>query len=230
MATTLSGLVLYIPLTFYQVRWACYAETLGILPLTMLLAVLLPKLAVLQVAFLRTLLRVGIIVLFCVGSFLLPAELSTVTDHNQASAESAYIVSDYRNALSFLGHFPPGTVLGNIDIGPAILYYTNHQVIATPYHRNSAGMLFYFAVMTTATDADAYRQLLSRNVDYIVIFPGSTELEPAARPRDDIFYNRLAAGKYPSWLRPLSLAGGPTGGFAIFAVTKPDSTEGTAGH
>ncbi len=100
----------------------------------------------------------------------------------------------------------PRTLLAWVDFGPQLLYETKHNVVATPYHRNSAGVLYWYDVMTIEDDTAAYDLIRKRNINMILICPrGSENTMLAAVKEKNNFYNRLKAGYYPEWLQPISL-------------------------
>jgi hypothetical protein len=88
-----------------------------------------------------------------------------------------------------------------MDYGPEILYRTPHQVIATPYHRNDAGILFNYRVMTAADEKQAQVIISERQVDLIILTPESAEKSVYnAGQNPPAFYNQLLEGQVPPWL------------------------------
>jgi hypothetical protein len=96
-----------------------------------------------------------------------------------------------------------GRVMAPIDLGPAILAETNHDVFAAPYHRNNDGNLAMLTLML-APPPVAHQMLSDRNVDYVVICrtaPNRTIIERAP----DGLEARLARGETPEFLEPIDL-------------------------
>lgn len=88
-----------------------------------------------------------------------------------------------------------------MDYGPEILYRTQHQVIATPYHRNDAGILFNHRVMTAANPEEALKAISQRPVDLVILTPQfSDKVVYNAAQNPDIFYNQLLNRQIPGWL------------------------------
>jgi hypothetical protein len=61
---------------------------------------------------------------------------------------------------------PAGLVLGHIDIGPAMLLNTHHQVLMAPYHRADRGIVEGFKLMATPL-GEAEKLLRARGVRYL---------------------------------------------------------------
>lgn len=108
-------------------------------------------------------------------------------------------------AVVALEALPPGVVLAQIDLGPAILVHTSHKIVAAGYHRAPAGII-------AATDAFLGGEVAMRrvaeqfHVDYVVICP-----RWIAQGRDGApsFARQLADGRSVGWLQPISLSDGP---------------------
>lgn len=215
------GSIIFVALTCYQIRWAAYAETVLIFPLTMLLAQLLERIRLFALKPLsKMILSITITLLFflffpLLGGWLLP---------DSAKAEQALPPVLVTPATAFLTD-PAGLgstskiILAAIDFGPEILYRTPHKVLATPYHRNSSGILFAHAVMSATQDSTAFALLKERHVNLILLYPASHEqllFNPTNNPAT--LYARLLDGEYPTWLQPLSLSADLKEHFIIFQV------------
>jgi hypothetical protein len=114
----------------------------------------------------------------------------------------------------------PTTILAAADFGPELLYRTPHRVIATPYHRNSAGILAAWRMMTAPSDDEARVGLRARGVGLIVLCPGGLHEAAFARTGSaDTFYRRLLQGRAPAWLREVPLGPDLGARFRLFEVT-----------
>jgi hypothetical protein len=209
--TFIYGSIMFSILALYQSRWAAYAEIISIIPTVLLLSCVLQRMQKVQQAELLIVLRVLVITFFClapivIGTALLP----------ERSSEPKTITK----AVDFLNQLDrTSTILTDNDFGPEILYRTRHQVIATPYHRNGAGIMFGYHVMTAETDQEAFELLRMRKVDYILLYPESSEKVIYLNTKSqDTFYRRLLAGQYPLWLRPLILPPELAGEIIIYKV------------
>jgi hypothetical protein len=98
------------------------------------------------------------------------------------------------------------TILGSANFGPEILYRTNHKVLGTLHHRNSAGILDSVKILGGADEALVRRLIRERRVDLIVLCPGSgSDGYLLGRDGGPIFYRRLENGEIPDWLREVKL-------------------------
>src|SRR6202000_3295322 len=62
------------------------------------------------------------------------------------------------STIASLKALPKGRVMATIDLGPAILAETDHEVFAAPYHRNNDGNLAMLKLMV-AQPASAEQML-----------------------------------------------------------------------
>jgi hypothetical protein len=110
-------------------------------------------------------------------------------------------------------------VLAFIDFGPEILYRTGHSVYSIPTGRFQPGFTAGYGIMT-ATDPEEARLLIEKaGVDLIVVCPGSPagtmySIESEA----PTFYELLAEGEAPSFVRPLPLPDAAAAHFKVFAA------------
>lgn len=196
------GAVIFVGLTLYQIRWVAYAEILLLLPTGFVLAGGLKYLDAVKRPLLRSVARVVLLAFLAMGSYLavyLPAAQNLATFDKGDSGELPKMDR-------FLNRYnQPQTILTDIDFGPQILYETRHSVIATPYHRNSSGILYLRDVLASHTDEGALALLRERNVNLLLMTKtgnptilGGTE--PGIR-----FNDRILTGNYPRWLLPVTL-------------------------
>ena len=108
-----------------------------------------------------------------------------------------------------------------------LLYRTPYSVIATPYHRNGAGIIDAHAALT-AGEPEAARQILeARGIDLVLLCPQPVEemffsLRPGRAARGRTLYARLLTGRTPGWLHPVTLPPDLAARFKLFAV-RPDA-------
>ncbi|MEO6841788.1 MAG: hypothetical protein ABI192_13595 [Bradyrhizobium sp.] len=98
---------------------------------------------------------------------------------------------------------PKGRVMAPIDLGPAILAETSHDVFAAPYHRNDDGNLAMLKLML-APPAVARQMLYDRQVDYLVVcraVPNQNIIERAPDGLEAL----LVRGEVPTFLEPIDL-------------------------
>jgi hypothetical protein len=105
--------------------------------------------------------------------------------------------------VASLKRLPKGRVMAPVDLGPAILAETGHEVFAAPYHRNNDGIAALLKLMLAPLPTA--RQILSdRHVDYVVTCSATPDLNIVKLAPDGL-EARLAAGETPDFLEPLHL-------------------------
>jgi hypothetical protein len=100
------------------------------------------------------------------------------------------------------------------------MYRTPHETIATPYHRNKAGILDDFHVMEAQDDAEAEAILRRRGVTLILVCPTLDESETyydVGTP--GTLYERLLENRPPGWLKPVELPASLREDFQLWAVS-----------
>ncbi len=222
------GLALFLPLAFYQLRVVPYAEFLLMLPYTALMMRLLGAFGlspgggeaaaaprdpsiVLAVA------RAAVVVAFALWFLLLAAVIPGPTAANGAADCPETAMARYLGE-AFRG--PPRRILGFVDFGPEILYRTRHEVVATPYHRNT-GLLDTYDVFSATDDRTARQIVERRGIDLVLICSLNAEaaryLAPDGAPT---LYRRLDEGEPPGWLRALPLPAPLGDAYRLFEVTE----------
>jgi hypothetical protein len=108
-------------------------------------------------------------------------------------------------------------ILTHIDFGAEILYRTRHEVIGTPYHRNSPGIVDTYEIMTAGTDQEALRLIRKRGIDLLLLCPKSRESVFYSKPEQaSTFYQRLLDNTVPGWLRKVELPSDLSSSFLLF--------------
>jgi hypothetical protein len=97
---------------------------------------------------------------------------------------------------------PPGLIFGALELGPSLLAFTPHSVIAAGYHRADKAIVFEEAVMRGSTDA-ARARLAERDVAYVM-----TCTDFPAYPDPRAFYNALLNDTVGPWLEAVDLPPG----------------------
>ncbi len=135
---------------------------------------------------------------------------SSVGNTSTAAPKTCFAQSDY----SFLRSLPKGYVLNALNIGPAILVFTDHSVVGGNYHRNGDAILDIQRFF--ASKEDKAREIISRRqTGYVAICnnqPDASSLETLR----DFMEIRLLAGKSPHWLERISPEGD---NLLVFRVT-----------
>jgi hypothetical protein len=115
-------------------------------------------------------------------------------------------------AFRALNAVPKGVMLNQFTIGANVLVWTEHSVLAGPYHRDVAGTMTMIQAMRTSPDAA--RSIVTRSVaDYVLICPGLPETRfyashaaEGVAPEQTLSW-QLAEGAHPTWLDPVAIEG-----------------------
>jgi hypothetical protein len=214
--------VIFILVAFYQIRWTVYAQILLIIPMTALMILLRQKGP--KAGFLKTLKNTSIVFIFCMG-FLILGLLAEVIFKKADSEKSSQKVSLIRMCkyLDETEQFQKGNcrILTYIDYGAEILYRTPYEVIGTPYHRNSAGILDTYDIMTADTDKKAHEIVQKRKINLILLGPESSESKVYSKSEQtSTFLQRLREGIIPNWLKKIELPSDLSSSFLLFETTE----------
>ncbi|HLG83903.1 MAG TPA: hypothetical protein VKY22_23060 [Bradyrhizobium sp.] len=106
--------------------------------------------------------------------------------------------------VASLKQLSKGRVMAPIDLGPAILLETNHEVFAAPYHRNNDGNLALLKLMLAPPSA-AHQMMLDRHVDYVVICQTEPNQSIIRRAPEGLEAT-LARGEAPDFLERIDIA------------------------
>jgi hypothetical protein len=223
-ATVAVALLAFLPLTFYQVRWATYAEAFLVWPYAAGIAWLLTR-------FTRAERRAGVVLrpLLILAALFWPLLLGKALPEQKI--ESAGRACPLDRLAAVLNRTPgPQTLLAYADYGAELLYRTPHSVLSIPNHRPQPGFAATWRILT-ATDEGAARAELTRfGVDRILLCPSATERALFAVPgaQQPTLYQRLADGQPPFWLRPLPLERDLAVEARLFEVIRPSDRTAAA--
>lgn len=216
------GAAVFVPLSFYQIRWSSYAEVLLILPYADLAAVMVRRLTALFPAPIVGVIRPFLFIAVCIWVFI-PGAFVESSANDRSIAESKRkrcpinVLSQTLNDPSGLGRNPK-TVLAVINFGSEILYRTRHSVLAIPNHRPQPGLAASHQIMTATDYADSRQLLADNRVDLVAICLGPPEswfYDTGQSGRT--LYQALSEGAPPAFLTPVPLPI-EAGGFRLFTV------------
>lgn len=228
------GLLIFISLTIFQTRWAYYSGALALFPVTLLLNTITDFLKTKLPSFWTKVVRLFLIILLTIGFLILTAILSSTKSFASETAppqklpnlEKANVSRSLLPLCRFLSQKFPHTqrIATFIDFGPEILYRTQHEVIATPYHRNSAGILAVYHLFNAEQDEDALRIIHERNITLLLI---QKHFAPAhfCQNKSTTLFNHLLSLEPPSWLHPVELPADLADTFLLFEVQPETPTE-----
>lgn len=220
-------------LALWQQRWTGYAQIAALPALTVLVALLLARLDSDRPG--RAALRAMIVLTVCFGFLLTGGLLSPGTVAATADCPRPTVARHLAKAYP-----EPHTILSYIYAGPALLYFSPHRVIATPYHRNleaieeTANVLgegrFLKLQSETASVGSAsasfppgrilspHEGVTERKVDLLLICPGEAESGRYTTSANTL-HSRLDRDEIPSWLRRVSLPDG-LGDWRLYEVIR----------
>ncbi|MHA1536034.1 MAG: hypothetical protein ACTSUD_00630 [Alphaproteobacteria bacterium] len=219
------GAALFLPIALSQLRAAAYPVLLVLPAFAVMLTRLLARVEGGAVGPLRPL-RAGAGGLAILGFLALPPALGLALPGEATPSAGAKVSCKLPGMARFLAD-PKGrggrqtTLLAAADFGPELLYRTPHRVIATPYHRNSAGILAAHEILVAAGDEQARAGLRARGVGLILLCPGGLHEAAFADTRSaDTFYRRLVRGRTPAWLREVPLSDNLGARFRLFELIR----------
>lgn len=201
-ATVALALLAFVPLAFYQVRWATYAQAFLVWPYAAGVAWLLGRVSGAAPDRAAVLLRPLIIVAALFWPLAVGAALP------QQTIESTRHVCPLDRLAVVLNRATPApqTLLAYADYGSELLYRTPHAVLSIPNHRPQPGFAATHRILTSTDEQAARAELARFGVDWILLCPsaeGWLFAVPAATA--PTLYQRLADGEAPDWLRPVPL-------------------------
>jgi hypothetical protein len=127
----------------------------------------------------------------------IPAQASSVA---RIAASSCAIPEN----AGILRALPNGEIHAPLDIGPQLLYETQHSVVATGHHRGQNAMRTVIETFTGSPES-ARATLAARGTRYIAMCPDLIEPARYKAAAPDGFMAGLAAGRTPDWLEPVQV-------------------------
>jgi hypothetical protein len=195
------GIVTLAALTgfsFWQVRGTAGAMLLAAPVFAASLTILLPGFASA-----RNLLLLSIVAsplcLLTVGIWAKPLLVSIFKPEEIGDPTPCRSLSD----VAFLKRLPKGRVMAPLDLGPAILAETDHDVFAGPYHRNNDGNAALIKLMLAPLPTA--RQIISdHRVNYVITCSAAPDLNIIKLAPEGL-EARLGRGETPDFLERLDL-------------------------
>lgn len=140
------------------------------------------------------------------GQLLTPKAKSDGKRHASAASFARNCLN--RDTIAELQQIEPSTLVTPIDIGPSLLFWTHHSVVATGHHRNNAAMADAInSFINPPEKAEAY--VRRQQADFVVFCPAAVDAHNYARANKDGLMARLLADKPPAWLEKVPFPGKP---------------------
>jgi hypothetical protein len=210
--------LVYIPLSFNEVRWADYSVILMLPGYTWLIATLMKYVTDTYKGKGAGLIRV----LILVGSamiFILPEVIFGENEKIDKTPNCPLIpVSGYLSNPATWGN-RPRNLLAFTDFGPELLYRTPHSIFSIPSHRYHSGFNDSYQIMSATDDAQALQLVKDRQIDLILICPDGHENNfYASEDGTEILHQRLSSNNAPAWMEQIKLPDDLAGSFKLYKV------------
>jgi hypothetical protein len=142
----------------------------------------------------------------------------TAIDNRTAGRDVEPVLCNRQSDYAYLAKLPKANIFNAINNGPAILVFTDHNVVGGNYHRNGNAILDIQRFFASEQDI-AFKIIKRRNTDYVMMC--DIGLDPAIDPQNaKLMGPRLLKGDLPEWLEKIS----PTG--ADVMIYRFDKTAG----
>ncbi|RVT43653.1 hypothetical protein [Sphingobium algorifonticola] len=192
--------------SLFVMRALSIANLMALPGLAMLMLLLLPKAQALRTAWGRVLATAALCGLTPIGISALAASLLPGEPADSATGQAGDNCTGQAQ-LQHLAALPRGTIMAPMDISPYLLAFTPHAVVATPHHRNEAGMRAVIRTFMGGAD-DARAILMRHRIAYLAYCPGRAEIDSYARHNPAGFMQLLLTGPVPTWLERVPTAPG----------------------
>lgn len=136
----------------------------------------------------------------------------TLTNYENRVGDSKACTSP--EALRTLRAAPAGIVLNQFALGAGVLVWTDHSVLAAPYHRDVEGTMTVIQALRTGPE-QARDTVIGSVADYVLVCPATPETTFYARNAvegvapDETLSARLGRGDVPDWLTPVDIGASP---------------------
>jgi hypothetical protein len=216
------GLLIFVPLACYQVRWMGYAALLMVPAAAWTLLQLLDRISTSLTAKAAEVARFATILLVALGFNATLPLAGASHEHALLRGKSGSTLAEVAEHLGNPKVFgtQPLSIVAFVDYGPEIIYRTRrHGVFAMPNHRPQPGFIASYAAMSSPTDAKAKQILQALNADLVLVRDHPAELAFYRNAAGmETFHARLVAGDAPQWLIEQPLSDGPESGFRLYRM------------
>ena len=222
----LAGILLFATAGIFSRRLLPYGNIITLAPLAALLSVVLrwesayfKHFSTIIISFVRpfTIMAFGAGFLLIGYGFQNIIGAAPVTNKTDMIAPLSQMCNELNKLSAKQKH--PSRILAFIDYGPEILYRTNYEVIATPYHCNAQGILDAYWIMTATSDEKAHTLVHQRGIDMILVSNKSTEEQYyATAPKQSTLYERLRKDSIMNWVKEIPLPQPLSSSYRLFRV------------
>jgi hypothetical protein len=151
---------------------------------------------------LRGLIAVLVFVTTLVPQFVAIPVMAMQSAHAEAGRNASIKLKDASclpsEQIRALSQISPSIIATPLNLGPSILYFTDHAVTSAAYHRSARAMYYGFAPFLG--DETSMRDMIDQShAAYVVVCAGETY------GASDSVGSRLARGDAPDWMVPIDL-------------------------
>jgi hypothetical protein len=114
-----------------------------------------------------------------------------------------------RDQIEALARIPAAIIATPMNMGPGVLFFSDHSVTAAPYHRSAAAMSNGY-IAFTGTEGQMRSMVATTKAAYVLVCGGETY------GTEGSIASALARGEAPDWLAPVDL--GPSVKLRLFRV------------
>ncbi len=213
-------MLIYIPLSIYQMRWTPYAQILLMLPMAEMMDRALKRIEGQKRGVMRIVKNVSVAAAFSATFLILGVAAALVLEDKQNKEVSIVKICRYLETCEkWRGRSV--RILTDTNFGPEILYRTRHETIGSPNHRNWRGILDTYDIMKAVNDDAAHKLINNRGIELILLCFNSREFSDSSKAAGEKeFYQRLFRGEYPSWLKEVELPPELSASFKLFEVKR----------
>lgn len=143
-------------------------------------------------------------VLIVLGLILLVQILPTYAIQNRVSQERKNASMSSRSVYKLIDNLSEKSevVLASIDIGPRLLWFTKHKIVAAPYHRHTNGIVAEYEILQNKFNASNVKSyLLKTKTKYIVISKSRYFCEKGEACRGSLGYYFAKYADYNGWIK-----------------------------
>jgi hypothetical protein len=145
---------------------------------------------------------------FLVGSITkgLDAKEAKASTDDQSVQCNIFDLVDFLSKDSFVKGRKELRFANHIDLGPELIYRTQHHFLAVPYHRNGNAIFDTYAMLSAPDFAKSEILLKKYSIDYILICPNASEQSYYHEETESpTVYDQILSGDLPDALQSVSV-------------------------
>ena len=166
---------------------------------------------------LRATSNVGAVAALLVGPLVVVAAVSGPASSDATVAVEGCTAEPLVRMLADVGE-PGAIVLAPVFWGPEILYGTELDVVATPYHRNAEGILASRDIMGAEDEAEIGARLRARGIRYVALCRTGAWLPLLVGETERSLHRRLVRGDAPGFMEAAELSGPAADRYGVWRV------------